>query len=120
MTTSELRSSRPVNPSFLKSKLSPIKTLARLKEKESRLGLSSGTDIVSWISSSVDSQMMDKTTDGDDPIFVWRRDFAISEWEEALGYASKQLLNSRTSVRVPFLRDDLLALVKHEGTCLPR
>ena len=64
--------------------------------------------------------MLDDTTDGDDPIFVWRRDFATSEWAEALGYASKQLLNSRTSVRVPFLREDLLALVKHEGTCLLR
>lgn len=105
--------------------MSPIKTLAKLKEKESRLGLPQGLpsgkpDIVSWISSSVDSQMLDNTTDGDDPNFVWRRDFAMSKWEEALGYASRQLLNSRTSVRIPFLREDLLAVVKHEGTCLPR
>jgi hypothetical protein len=97
----------------------PIKTLARLKEKESHLGLASGKpDIVSWISSSVDSQMLDDTIDdnGNGASFVWRRDFATSEWAEALGYASRRLLSSRSNVRIPFLREDLLALVKHEGT----
>ena len=64
--------------------------------------------------------MLDTTTDGNDPDFVWRRDFVTREWEEALGYASTKLLNSRTSVRIPFLREDLFALVKHEGTYLPR
>ena len=99
----------------------PIKTLARLKEKESHLGLSPGKpDIASWISSSVDSQMLDDTTEDYGTNFVWRRDFATSEWAEALGYASRQLQSSRSNVRIPFLREDLLALVKHEGTCFPR
>ena len=99
----------------------PIKTLAKLKEKESRLGLSPRKpDITSWISSSVDSQMLDDATDGNDANFVWRRNFATSEWAQTLGYASRQLLSSRTSVRIPFLRGDLLALVKHEGACFPR
>jgi len=99
----------------------PIKTLAKLKEKESRLGFSPGKpDIASWISSSADSQMLDDITDGNGADFVWRRDFATSEWAEVLGYASRQLLSSRTSVRIPFLREDLLALAKHEGNVFSR
>jgi hypothetical protein len=62
--------------------------------------------------------MLDDMSEGNDPSFVWHRDIAKGEWAEALEYASKQLLTSRTSVRIPFLRDDLLALVKNEGTCL--
>lgn len=64
--------------------------------------------------------MLDDTIDNNGANFVWRRDFATSEWAEALGYVSKQLQSSRTNVRIPFLREDLLALVKHEGTCFPR
>lgn len=60
--------------------------------------------------------MLDDMSEGNDPNFVWRRDIATGEWTEALEYASRQLLTSRTSVRVPFMRDDLLALVKNEGT----
>ena len=60
--------------------------------------------------------MLDDMSEGNDPSFVWRRDIATREWEEALEYASMQLLTSRTSIRIPFLRDDLLALVKNEGT----
>jgi hypothetical protein len=62
--------------------------------------------------------MLDDITDGNGANFVWRRDFATSEWAEALGYASRQLLSSRTSVRISFLREDLLALAKHEGNVL--
>jgi hypothetical protein len=95
----------------------PIKTLAKLKEKESRLGVSPARpDITAWISSSVGSEMLDDMSEGNDPSFVWRRDIVTGEWAEALEYASRQLLTSRTSVRIPFLRDDLLALVKNEGT----
>lgn len=61
--------------------------------------------------------MLDDTFDDNGAKFVWRRDFATIEWAEALGYVSRQLLSSRTNVRIPFLREDLLALVKHEGTC---
>lgn len=65
--------------------------------------------------------MLDDTIDdnGNGGSFVWRRDFATSEWAEALGYASRRLLSSRSNVRIPFLREDLLALVKHEGTYFP-
>jgi hypothetical protein len=99
----------------LEVKVPPIKTLAKLKEKESRLGVSSARpDITAWISSSVGSEMLDD--ESNDPSFVWRRDIAMGEWTEALEYASRQLLTSRTSVRIPFIRDDLLALVKNEGT----
>jgi hypothetical protein len=109
------------NSPTIEIKVPPIKTLARLKKKESHLGLSPGKpDIASWISSSVDSQMLDDTIDDNGANFVWRRDLATSEWAEALGYASRQLLSSRSNVRIPFLREDLLPLVKHEGTCFPR
>lgn len=64
--------------------------------------------------------MLDDTIDDDSSKFVWRRDFATSEWSEVLGYASRQLRSSRSNDRIPFLREDLLALVKHEGTCFPR
>jgi hypothetical protein len=47
--------------------------------------------------------------------FVWRRERATAEWTEALLYASMQLLTSHTSVRIPFLREELLPLVKNEG-----
>ena len=101
----------------LEVKVPPIKTLAKLKEKESRLGVSSARpDITAWISSSVGSEMLDDMSESNDPSFVWRRDIAMGEWTEALEYASRQLLTSRTSVRIPFIRDDLLALVKNEGT----
>jgi hypothetical protein len=94
-----------------------IKTLAKLKEKDSHLGVSQGRpDIASWITSSLDSAMPDDMSEGNDPSFVWRRDIVTGEWEDALGYASRQLVTSHTSVRVPFLREDLLALVKNEGT----
>ena len=93
-----------------------IKILAKLKEKESHLGASRRPDIASWITSSLDSAMPDDMSEGNDPNFVWRRDIATGEWEDALGYASRQLVTSHTSVRVPFLREDLLALVKNEGT----
>jgi hypothetical protein len=64
--------------------------------------------------------MLEDMSEGNGPTFVWRRDMATGEWTEVLGYASKRLLTSRTSVRVPFLRDDLLALVKTEGTWTSR
>lgn len=97
----------------------PIKTLAKLKEKESRLGVSPRRpDIASWILSS--AEVLNDMAEGSHPSFVWRRDIATREWTEALRYASRQLLTSRTSVRIPFLREDLLPLVKNEGTCFPR
>lgn len=64
--------------------------------------------------------MLDDTINNDGADFVWRRDFATIEWAKALGYASRQLQSSHTNVRIPFLREDLLALVKHEGTCFSR
>ena len=64
--------------------------------------------------------MLDDTIDDNGAGFVWRRDFATREWAEALEYASRQLRSSRSNVRIPFLREDLLALVKHEGTYFPR
>ncbi|KAH9175038.1 ARM repeat-containing protein [Lactarius sanguifluus] len=50
--------------------------------------------------------------------FVWRRERATAEWKEALRYASMQLLTSHTSVRIPFLREELLPLVKNEDLSL--
>jgi hypothetical protein len=95
----------------------PIKFLSKLKEKESRLGVSSARpDITAWISTSVGSEILDDMSEGNDSGFVWRRDIATGEWADVLEYAHRQLLTSRTSVRVPFLREDLLTLVKNEGT----
>lgn len=64
--------------------------------------------------------MLDDTIDDTGANFVWRRDFATGGWAEALGYASRQLRSSRSNARIPFLREDLIALVKYEGTCFPR
>lgn len=64
--------------------------------------------------------MQDDAIDDDGANFVWRRDFATREWAEVLGYAARQLRSSRSNDRIPFLREDLLAFVKHEGTCFPR
>ncbi|KAN0130768.1 ARM repeat-containing protein [Lactarius tabidus] len=50
--------------------------------------------------------------------FVWRRERATADWTEALLYASMQLLTSRTGVRIPFLREELLPLVKNEDLSL--
>jgi hypothetical protein len=92
----------------------PIKTLAKLKEKEFRIGVSSGRpDIESWILST--TQVLDDMPEENEVDFVWRRERAIAEWTEALQYASMRLLTSRTSVRIPFLREELLPLVKNEG-----
>jgi hypothetical protein len=94
----------------------PIKTLSKLKEKESRLGVSTGSpDIASWITSTADSEMLDDESEGNDPSFVWHRDIETGEWTEALAYASRQLLTSRTSVRIAFLLDDLLTLIKNDS-----
>lgn len=92
----------------------PIKTLAKLKEKEFRIGASSGRpDIESWILST--TEMLDDMPEENEADFVWRRVRAAAEWTEALRYASMRLLTSRTSVRIPFLREELLPLVKNEG-----
>ncbi len=92
----------------------PIKTLAKLKEKEFRLGVSPGQpDIASWIQST--AEVLDDMPEENETDFVWRREHATAEWKEALRYASMQLLTSRTSVRIPFLREELLPLVKNEG-----
>jgi hypothetical protein len=97
----------------------PIKTLTKLKERESRLGVPPAKlDIASWILSSAEA--LDDMSEGNQSSFVWRRDIATGEWTEAIRYASSQLLTSRTSVRIPFLREDLLPLVKNEGTCFSR
>lgn len=105
------------NSPSLGFKVPPIKTFAKLKEKESRLRVSSASpDIASWISSSVEAGMLDDMSEGNDPGFIWRRDVVRGEWADALEYASRQLLTSRTSVRVPFLQEDLLTFVKNEGT----
>ena len=91
-----------------------IKTLAKLKEKEFRHGVSPGRpDIASWILSTAEE--LDDMPDENEADFVWRRERATAEWTEALRYASMQLLTSRTSVRIPFLREELLPLVKNEG-----
>ena len=91
-----------------------IKTLAKLKEKEFRLGVSPGRpDIVSWILST--AEVLDDMPVEIEADFVWRRERATAEWTEALQYASIQLLTSRISVRIPFLREELLPLVKNEG-----
>lgn len=91
-----------------------IKTLAKLKEKELRLGVSPGRpDITSWILST--TEVLDDMSEENETGFVWRRERVKLEWTEALRYASMQLLTSRTSVRIPFLREELLPLVKNEG-----
>jgi hypothetical protein len=92
----------------------PIKTLAKLKEKEFRTWVSPGRpDIESWILST--AEVLDEMPEENEADFVWRREHATAEWTEALRYASMQLLTSRTSVRIPFLREALLLLVKNEG-----
>ncbi|KAI9508386.1 ARM repeat-containing protein [Russula earlei] len=59
--------------------------------------------------------MLDDMSDGSsDPSFVWRRDIQTGEWMEALAYASRQLLVSRTSVRIAFMLEDLLPFVKKD------
>jgi hypothetical protein len=93
-----------------------IRTLTKLKERESRLGVSPARpDIASWIVSS--AEVLDDMSEGNQSSLVWRRDIAKGDWTEAIRYASSRLLTSRTSVRIPFLREDLLPFVKNEGTC---
>ncbi|KAH9976102.1 ARM repeat-containing protein [Lactifluus volemus] len=57
-------------------------------------------------------------SEGNQSSLVWRRDIAKRDWTEAIRYASSRLLTSRTSVRIPFLREDLLPLVKNEDLSL--
>jgi len=91
-----------------------IKTLAKLKEKEFRLGVSPGQpDIASWIRST--AEVLDDMPEKNETEFTWRRERAPAEWTEALQYASMRLLTSHTSVRIPFLREELFPLVKNEG-----
>ena len=91
-----------------------IKTLSKLKEKEFRLGVSpKQPDIASWILST--AEVLDDMPEENEAHFVWRRERATSEWTEALWYVSMQLFTSRTSVRIPFLREELLPLVTNEG-----
>jgi|SRR5712671_3286982 len=109
-----VRSPRKVTA--LAIKVPPIKTLSRLKEKESRLGVSTRSpDIASWVSFTADSEMLDDESEGNDLGFVWHRDIETGEWTEALAYASRQLLTSRTSVRIAFLLDDLATLIKKDS-----
>jgi len=59
--------------------------------------------------------MLDDESEGNDLGFVWHRDIETGEWTEALAYASRQLLTSRTSVRIAFLLDDLATLIKKDS-----
>lgn len=70
----------------------------------------SQTDIQSWLSSAatVDENGFAGPS--------WQRDRVLQEWSQALEFAQNKLLESKTSSRVQFLREELLSLAKHGGT----
>ncbi|THU98405.1 ARM repeat-containing protein [Dendrothele bispora CBS 962.96] len=67
----------------------------------------SKSDIHSWISSS--AQGSDENGPAESP---WRRENVLQNWTKSLEFAQAVLMESRTSVRVAFLREELLPLAK--------
>ncbi|KAA1470496.1 ARM repeat-containing protein [Dentipellis sp. KUC8613] len=50
--------------------------------------------------------------------YIWQRERVSDEWPQALEHARRQLLTSKTRVRVNFLQEGLLPLAKHENLSL--
>ncbi|KAK1228592.1 translational activator of GCN4 [Marasmius sp. AFHP31] len=64
--------------------------------------------IESWLSSA-GAEREDDSVSG----YVWQRDRVLQDWERSLDFAKSVLLESRTSVRIRFLKEELLPLAKH-------
>ncbi|KAF9266994.1 ARM repeat-containing protein [Marasmius fiardii PR-910] len=67
--------------------------------------------IESWLSSAGAGAVDSEPTSG----YVWQRDNLLQDWEKAVDFARSVLLESRTSVRIRFLKEELFLLAKHGG-----
>lgn len=65
----------------------------------------SASEIQSWAASTLNP---DEASDQ-----VWQRDRVLLDWPGSLRYAMGMIMSSRTSVRVGFLREEVLSLVRH-------
>ncbi|KAG7093730.1 hypothetical protein E1B28_007382 [Marasmius oreades] len=65
--------------------------------------------IESWLSSAGAEQENGEPISG----YVWQRDRVSQDWEKSMEFARNVLLESRTSVRSRFLKEELFPLAKH-------
>jgi hypothetical protein len=76
----------------------------------------SASEIQSWLTSATASRD-DNTNDSQDH-HPWQRDRALDndhDWPRAIEYARASLLTSRTGVRVKFLYEEIVPLVRNES-----
>lgn len=97
--------------------LSRKSTFARLQAKEKVTGASamSRSEIQSWLSSAATPTATDDAAEQLTDSTTWQRDRVLDDWQKSLEFAQGVLLGARTSVRVLFLKDELLGLAKHAG-----
>jgi hypothetical protein len=86
-------------------------TLAKLQAKEPQVVGMSGPDIRSWIHSS-SAQDQDDGERDEGP--SWHKD-ALEDWIKALDTARTRLMSSSTIMRIGFLEEEILPLVKSDG-----
>ena len=68
-------------------------------------------DVQSWLSSAGKSD-----DDGSgSSASLWQRDQVMKDWSFSMIAAQKVLMDSKTSIRLSFLRDELSTLAKHGG-----
>lgn len=70
-------------------------------------------EIESWIAST--STVPDENLADGSGLPEWRRDLVLKDWLRTLEVAQSRLLTSSTKVRIQFLRDEMLVLVRHGG-----
>jgi hypothetical protein len=51
--------------------------------------------------------------------YQWDRDRVLREWPPALEYTQRNLMTDRTTIRLAFLRGELLPLIQSEGFITP-
>lgn len=68
-------------------------------------------DVQSWLSSA--GKFDDDGSGSSDS--SWQRDQVMKDWSLSMIAAQKILMDSKTSIRLSFLRDELSALAKHGG-----
>ena len=55
---------------------------------------------------------------GSDEGHVWQRERVLADWTWALEHAQNVLLHEKSKERIRFLKDELLSLARHGGTCI--
>ena len=73
----------------------------------------STSEIQSWIATASMGE-----PSGSDEGHVWQRERVLADWTWALEHAQNVLLHEKSKERIRFLKDELLSLARHGGTCI--